>query len=153
MSRTIFPRTRSQQSPYARLTLAAVALCAAFLVLPGCRGDGRNGGDGDGVLSSSSASSTSKGSRKDASVTVFWVAPAQRQDGTPLSLSEIAGYRVLYGEAPGTYTLSLFVEGGSATEAVIPGTPPSGTVYVAVEAIDRDGLASGPSDEVSVAIE
>ena len=36
-------------------------------------------------------------------MSLSWVAPSQREDNTPIALSEIAGYRIYYGTAQGDY--------------------------------------------------
>ena len=59
---------------------------------------------------------------------------------------EVSGYTVLYGTASRTYTHTLDV--GNVISFTVAGLPDSEPVYFAVRAYTRDGLRSGPSDEV-----
>ena len=72
--------------------------------------------------------------------TLRWVAPRTRADGRTISLSEIAGYRIRYGTAPGNYTSSVVVNNGS-TAYTLPKLK-TGTYYFVVTTIDRAGLES-----------
>ena len=80
---------------------------------------------------------------------VSWSAPTERTDGTPLT--NLAGYRVLWGTAPRNYVQSAVV--------MHPTTPytvtdlPEGTHYFAVTAFDANDLESAYSAEVSKTIE
>ena len=92
---------------------------------------------GDGGLSSSAKLS--------------WVAPSEREDGTGLSPSEIAGFRIYYGASTGDYSNTFDVDDHTATQAIIDGLP-SGTYFVTVTVIDVDGRESSYSDEVVVTV-
>ncbi len=72
--------------------------------------------------------------------TLRWVAPRTRADGRTISLSEIAGYRIRYGTAPGKYTSSVVVNNGS-TAYTLPKLK-TGTYYFVVTTLDRTGLES-----------
>jgi hypothetical protein len=61
--------------------------------------------------------------------------------------SDIAGYRVHYGTAPGTYT--KLVDVGNLTNASINDLTPGGTYFFTVSAYNSEGLEGPPSDEVS----
>ena len=81
-------------------------------------------------------------------------APTQREDGTPLSLSAIEGYRVYYGTTAGDYQIQVNI--GPATieediEALI-GSLDSGTYYSVVTTVDTEGRESLYSDELEVRI-
>lgn len=78
-----------------------------------------------------------------------WMAPSEREDGTGLSLTEIAGYRVYYGENPGEYTDSVDINDQSMMQMTLD-TIPSGTYYIAVTAIDTEGHESVLSSEIVV---
>lgn len=72
--------------------------------------------------------------------TIRWVAPRTRADGRSISLSEIAGYRINYGPAPGRFTNSVVVKNGT-TSYKLPKLK-TGTYYFVVTTIDRAGLES-----------
>jgi predicted phage tail protein len=97
----------------------------------------------------SSAPSTSIRGPARGSVTISWTAPTQNTDGT--ALTDLSGYRVLYGTSPDALTQSVEVAGSSVTATTIDGLTP-GTYYVAVAAVNAAGLASDPSKTVSVTI-
>jgi len=95
---------------------------------------------------SGSSSTTGKKALK-----VSWNAPLKREDDSTLDLIEIAEYRVYYGNKTGDYDNVIVVDGNSTFEAEDPSVP-KGTYYVAVTAIDSDGLESGYSQEIVVTI-
>ena len=71
--------------------------------------------------------------------TVHWVAPTQNVDGTPLT--DLAGYRVRYGQSSSTLDNTLQVAGASVTSATIEGLK-VGTWYFAVQAYTANGSES-----------
>ncbi len=80
-------------------------------------------------------------------LTLSWVAPVERADGTPLSPGEIAGYRVYYSATEGDYRYSdsLYINsrGGSVDSASVPATLPiERPVYVVMTTVDVDGRES-----------
>ncbi len=80
----------------------------------------------------------------NASVTLSWQPPAQNVDGTPLT--DLAGYRIYYGQQPRNYTESFPINGTSRSDYSL--TLSSGDYYFAMTAIDADGNESGYSNEV-----
>ncbi len=107
-------------------------------------------GNSSGVATTGTASGTSSGGGGTTSgsttgiMTLQWTAPVTRTDGTPLSLSEIAGYRVYYGTSPGNYPNYIDINDGSLQSATLKGVP-VGTYYVAMSTLDTSGLASNYS--------
>ncbi len=77
-----------------------------------------------------------------------WDAPTQNVDGSPLT--DPAGYRVYWGNAPRTYGVPAAVSDPSVTSHVIALSPD--VYYFAVTALDVDGNESAFSNEVSKAI-
>ena len=84
-------------------------------------------------------------------LTVNWVAPASRTDGTPLSLADIEGFRIYYGATAGSYPNRIEVADGSAQSATVNDVP-VGTYYVVMTTYDVDGLESGYSEAVSMTV-
>jgi hypothetical protein len=82
------------------------------------------------------------------SITLSWVAPVARTDGSPIAMSEIAGFTVYYGTSIGRYPNTLNVNNGSATSATIADLP-VGTYYLVVTTRDNEGRESGYSDELA----
>ncbi|MFO1406159.1 MAG: putative Ig domain-containing protein [Steroidobacteraceae bacterium] len=81
--------------------------------------------------------------------TLSWVAPTQNVDGTPLT--NLAGYRVRYGNSPTGLTNVLAIPGGAITSVVIEGLG-SGTWYFTVAAYTTTSVESVPSNAVSKTI-
>ena len=101
-------------------------LLAFILVLPlvACSG-------GDGGTSGTSGTSPA----------LSWVAPSEREDGTGLGLSEIAGFRIYYGTESGNYSDTISIDDHSATQVILAGIP-SGTYYAVMTTVDADGRES-----------
>jgi hypothetical protein len=71
-----------------------------------------------------------------ADITIAWDANVE---------SDLAGYKIYYGTAPGVYGTSITI--GTQTTYTLTGLPP-GTYYIAVTAYNTAGLESGYSNEV-----
>lgn len=82
-------------------------------------------------------------------VSLSWVAPAEREDNTGISLSEIAGYKVYYGTTQGNYSDSVVINDGSATGHTFKDFP-AGTYYFAVTTRDTEGRESQYSPEIKI---
>jgi hypothetical protein len=80
-----------------------------------------------------------------------WVAPVEREDGTPISMSEIAGYRVYYGTTAGDYPNMLEITGSGTMNTTISGLI-SDTYYIVVTTYDVDGRESVHSSMISASI-
>jgi hypothetical protein len=83
------------------------------------------------------------------SATLSWTPPTLRVDGTPLT--NLAGYRIRYGTAPGSYNSQLQIPNPGITSCVIENLP-AGTYYFVAIAYDSVGLESAPSAAVSKTI-
>jgi hypothetical protein len=83
------------------------------------------------------------------SATLSWVAPTQRDDGSPLT--NLAGYRVRYGTSPGSYPNQLQIPNPGITSCVIENLP-AGTYYFVATAYDSDGRESEYSGVVTKTI-
>lgn len=84
-------------------------------------------------------------------ITLTWTAPSEREDGTGLALSEIAGYHIYYGTTAGDYQNTIIIDDFTATEYVFAEMPPA-TYYLVITTIDTDGRESVYSNEVIVVI-
>ena len=73
-----------------------------------------------------------------------WVAPTENVDGTPLT--DLAGYRIYYGDSSRDYSdMADVVDPVVTTHSI---TLISGSYYVAMTALDADGNESAYSNEV-----
>ena len=82
------------------------------------------------------------------SITLQWTAPVTRADGTPLSLADIDGYRIFYGDSAGNYPNRLEVPDGTAQSATITDIP-VGTYYIVMTTYDVGGRESAYSSMVA----
>ena len=104
-----------------------------FFILPLVSCDGGDGGPAGG------------------SAVLSWVAPVERADGTGLSPSEIAGFRIYYGTESGVYQDPIVINDHTATQAQFSGIP-SGVYFVVMTTVDTDARESAwsiPEVEVS----
>jgi hypothetical protein len=85
----------------------------------------------------------------NASVTLQWTPPTQREDGTPLE--DLAGYRVYWGQDSEQLDRSEDVGNGGVSSYVIEGLI-AGTWYVGVSAYDGAGMESQLSDVVEAVV-
>ena len=83
----------------------------------------------------------STGQVETGSASISWTAPVARADGSPLSLAEIEGYRVYYGESEGDYPNRIDVSDGTAVELTLSELPP-GTHYFVMTTYDNAGRES-----------
>jgi len=79
------------------------------------------------------------------SMTLKWVAPKTRSDGSALNLSEIGGYVIYLGNSSSDLTMEVDLNDGAATSHVIKDLE-VGTYFVAVTAYDVDGNMSSYSN-------
>jgi hypothetical protein len=89
---------------------------------------------------------------KPAGITLSWIAPVTRSDGTPLSLADIAGYRIYYGKSARRY--SHYVEVADGTVQMVTLTDlPMGTNYLVMTTIDVDSRESKYSEMTSLFVQ
>ena len=80
-----------------------------------------------------------------------WTAPLEREDNQPISLSEIAGYKVYYGTEENTYPHSIDISNGAASDHTIENLS-SGTYYLTLTTYDTAGRESKPSEEIRIIV-
>jgi len=85
-------------------------------------------------------------------IKLSWVAPAEREDNSPISLSEIAGFKVYYGTTQGLYPNSVIINDGSAVGHTFTSLPMKGIYYFSVTTLDTEGRESQHSPEVVITI-
>jgi VCBS repeat-containing protein len=86
-----------------------------------------------------------------ADITLSWTAPAEREDNTAISLSEIAGYKIYFGTTQGQYSNNVTINDGTAVGYTVTGLP-AGTHYFVVTTIDTEGRESQYSSVVTIII-
>ena len=134
-----------------RLTIGRCSrnLLAVFILLHviACGGNGGNGGD-TAIESGSEIPIPGPVSTIPA---LKWIAPSERVDGTPLSLSDIAEYRIYYGSSTGSYTHRIDIADSTADELLLTGLL-QGQYFFTVTVVDSDGRESEYSAEVSLSL-
>ena len=82
-----------------------------------------------------------------------WVTPSEREDNTPISLAEIAGYRIYFGATQGDYPNLIEINDAYDNDFdIIDMNLPTGTYYAVVTTVDTDGRESAYSAEVVLSI-
>lgn len=77
------------------------------------------------------------------SITVSWMPPMARSDGSVLT--NLAGYKIYWGTAPGDYANTVTIDTPGVTMYVLEQLPP-GTYYLVMTAFDAAGVESGRSN-------
>jgi hypothetical protein len=109
-------------------------VCIAFLLsLSGCGGAG---------------SDVTVVDRGDGTARVSWSQPDQNEDGSPLT--DLAGYRIYYGNAPGDYDNTITIDKGLSSYMIESLDEPDW--YFAMTAFNSQGIESDYSDEVYTTI-
>ena len=78
------------------------------------------------------------------SLTLNWISPTTNADGTPIN--DLAGFRVFYGTASGSYANSVAISDARATSHTLRSLP-AGAYYVVVRAYDASNNESAASVE------
>jgi hypothetical protein len=79
-------------------------------------------------------------------ILLSWTAPVAREDEAPISMVEIAGFRIYYGTTPGDYQQTIDVNDAYIDEIALD--VPAGTYYLVMTTIDVDGRESTYSEEM-----
>jgi len=124
-----------------------LARCIILIItvgLVGC-GDGNSEGEGDSTTVGVEVASV------DGTATLSWVAPSTRVDSTPLSMSELGGYKVYVGSSMDTLMLHADINDPYQMELVVNNLD-TGTYYFAVTAYNQYGAESDFSSVLSKTI-
>ena len=84
-------------------------------------------------------------------VSLSWAAPTEREDNEPISLSEIAGYKVYYGTSANDYHKSVDINDGSAVGYTFTDFS-AGTYYFALTTYDTEGRESQQSPAIKIIV-
>lgn len=86
----------------------------------------------------------------DQSLTLSWAAPTINSDGSPLT--DLVGFQIYYGSAPGAYSTTVAVASPSTLTYRFDNLP-SGTYFAIVKGINSAGIESDASTELSKTIQ
>lgn len=128
-----------------RLTKALVTAIVA-LQLVAC-GGGSGDGESTAPVTTSGDESITPETINTGSVSLTWIAPVARADGTPISLADIGGFYIYYGKSEDSYPNRVDLEDGAA-QAMTLNDIPVGTYYMVMTTYDVDGRESGYSSVV-----
>jgi hypothetical protein len=104
----------------------------------------------DGTLQASLAAFTIAVQQSaNGTATLSWTAPTTRADGSPLT--NLAGYKVRYGNASGNYPTTITLSNAGITTYVVENLTP-GTYYFVLASYDTTGLESADSSPASKTI-
>jgi hypothetical protein len=132
--------------PYGALTSGEEYRGCALDLAPGtawtaAQADPCKGSDGDAHIWQAVVS-------QGGAVELTWEAPTENEDGSPLT--DLAGFKVYWGTAPGEYSATVSV--GNVTTYLVEHLSP-GTYYFAATAVNAEGTESAKSDEANATIE
>jgi hypothetical protein len=128
------------------MTKALIWILPIIFVISGCAEPESSGGGG--VLNPGGGGT---GSAPSGVLAINWVAPTEREDGTPLILSEIETYNLYYGSSPGDYQNTID-NSTVTTDSVYITNFLSGTYYFVVTTVTYDGMESRFSEEIEIII-
>jgi hypothetical protein len=83
-------------------------------------------------------------------VTLNWSPPLQNTDGS--SLTNLTGYRIVYGKSAGSLTNTVNVPTVGVTSYTIEDLA-AGTWYFSIESLNSAGTVSAPTNVVSATIQ
>jgi hypothetical protein len=129
------------------MALTIVALLGMGVALSGCNW---NEDGTSGTSPASVADAAKPPTSGTASLTLSWDAPTVNTDGS--SLSNLKGYKVYYGAKSAVYTSVVDIPNPGLTTYVVQDLN-AGTYYFALAAYNSQGVESGLTPEVSVAVD
>jgi hypothetical protein len=83
------------------------------------------------------------------SVILSWAAPTENEDGSPIT--DLAGYRIRYGEKPGSYSTTVALTNPGLASHFLEGLVPS-TYYFVISAYNARGEESTYSNEAIITL-
>jgi len=133
--------------------LAVLITLLLSLQLTACNNgnSGESTGTGDSTETEDSAGTEESTSTGENFIHLSWTAPLEREDNQPISLSEIAGYKVYYGTEKNAYPHSIDIADGAANGHTIENLS-SGIYYLTLTTYDTAGRESKPSDEIRIIV-
>lgn len=133
-----------------KMSKAGIAALVFGIALTGCGGGSSS--DSGSTSSSGAGSNASQGSENqltaERTAALSWNAPLQRQNNESLSMADLAGYVISYGQNPENLDKTVYVDDAYTMEYTVDNLS-KGTWYFSVQAEDANGLMSPPSDLVS----
>lgn len=126
---------------------ATVVNTANDITRPSAQEENNNETDTSATVDNTANDLTSPSAQIDLS----WTAPAERENNTPISLSEIAGYRLYFGTVQGDYLNEIEIKDSSAETYALTDFA-KGTYYFVITTYDTEGRESRYSPEIKITI-
>lgn len=98
-------------------------------------------GSGTGTTGTNTTTTTTTVLPASYKAQLSWDIPSQRENGTPLQLSELSGYEVYYTSDDPALSGSIKVSGGATASATVANLT-AGSYYFSISAVDNSGLKS-----------
>ena len=135
-----------------KMSKAGIAAVVFGIALTGC-GGGSSSDSGSQATGGDSGTSQNTGGQQtiERTAALSWNAPLQRQNNESLTMADLDGYVISYGQDPDNLDKTVRVEDAYVMEYTIENLS-DGTWYFTVQAEDTNGLMSPPSDLVSKTI-
>lgn len=115
-------------------------------------GGGGSGGDSDAGGGTDDDDPPDNAGNEPNVIKLSWTAPSSRENGAPISLSQIDSYALFYGDASGDYSDSIEITDDGTNKLELDFLE-AGTYYVAMKVKDTDGLWSSHSEELQITIQ
>ncbi len=84
-------------------------------------------------------------------IILSWVAPSARENNAPITLSDIAAYKIYFSASQGQYSSSVMINNGNATSYTFTDFS-AGDYYFVLTTIDSNGRESKYSSEIKKTI-
>jgi hypothetical protein len=120
------------------------------IALTGCGGGSSSGDSGSQAMMGSRISGSESTVQRTAALS--WNAPLQRQNSESLTMNDLAGYVINYGQDPEDLDQTVYVNDAYVMKYTVNDLS-DGTWYFSVQAKDSSGLISPPSELVSKKIQ
>lgn len=134
-----------------RLSILWLATLIAAFALAGCDDSSDTASVNTPADSTDEATGDAANIAANDTATLSWVAPLARTDGESLTMGELQGYIIRYGQSPSNLDSYVAISAASDMKYTINSLG-SGSWYFTVQVVDVNGLVSPPSAIVSKTI-
>ena len=134
-----------------RATRTVMGMVFVLTLITGCGGDsGEETADAAAPTSATAATAVTPATTTTgaSSVSLSWAAPTEYEDGKVFA--DLAGYRIMYGVAPGKYTSLVEIAPGTTSYKIR--SLAARTYYFSITAYNHEGVESTLSNEVAIAL-
>lgn len=134
-----------------RLSILWLATLIAAFALAGCDDSSDTASVNTPADSTDETTGNAVNVATNDTATLSWVAPLARTDGESLTMGELQGYIIRYGQSPSSLNSHVAISAASDMKYTINSLG-AGSWYFTVQVVDVNGLVSPPSSIVSKTI-